>query len=158
MTLYYDDDPFEYIADRLVVAADGCWPWTGVINQNGYGHYRDGTTWKRAHRIVYELLRAPIPEGLTLDHLCRVRHCVNPWHLEPVTRGENALRGTGPPAIHARKTSCIHGHLFDEANTYCAPDGTRHCRTCRRFVDHARWRDDRHSHARRRRKAVLPAR
>lgn len=76
---------------------DGCWLWRGSLVQNGYGifsYYRLGQkTSKRAHRFAYEALVGPIPEGLTLDHLCRVRRCVNPAHLEPVTIGDNIRRG-----------------------------------------------------------------
>jgi hypothetical protein len=71
---------------------DECWPWLGAVNPNGYGAFQwDGGQY--AHRFAYELQIGPIPEGLTLDHLCRVRHCVNGAHLEPVTGQENTLRG-----------------------------------------------------------------
>jgi hypothetical protein len=90
----------------------GCWEWTACKIKTGYGRVQMKEGPKLAHRIIYELLVGPIPEGLTLDHLCRNRSCVNPSHLEPVTMRENCLRGTGPTAINARKTHCIRGHIL----------------------------------------------
>jgi hypothetical protein len=76
---------------------DSCWPWLNR-RKDGYGMFsRDRVTQVRAHRVAYELVVGPIPAGLTLDHLCVVRHCVNPAHLEPVTAIENVVRG------HARR-------------------------------------------------------
>jgi len=71
----------------------GCWPWLAGINQYGYGILWHGGRNQMAHRIAYELLVGPIPSGLTIDHLCRNRRCVNPAHMEPVTREENSRRG-----------------------------------------------------------------
>ena len=79
------------------------------------------------HRLVYELFVGSIPVGLTLDHLCRVRHCVNPAHLEPVTLAENTLRGEGPTAVNSRKTHCPKGHPYDVMDS-----GRRRCLVCRR--------------------------
>jgi hypothetical protein len=106
------------------------------------GRLPHGRVVETAHRIAYELHhRRPIPPELTVDHLCRVRHCVNPSHLELVSRGENVLRGEAPSAQHARATVCIARHPFDAANTYRTPKGIRMCRTCKRRRDvewHAR--------------------
>ena len=90
---------------------DGCWDWLGM--RSGYGLIkRDyparGLT--MAHRVIYESVYGPIPNGLVLDHLCTNRLCVRPDHLEPVTNAENILRGVGPPAHNARKTHCKRGH------------------------------------------------
>lgn len=71
----------------------GCWIWTGSVEGKGYGHPTIAGKKHPAHRLAYELLVGPVPEGLHLDHLCRVRRCVNPEHLEPVTSRENSLRG-----------------------------------------------------------------
>ena len=116
-----------------------CWPWRGWINDGGYGIVATGGDLPRAihiraHRLAYELVhRAPIPPELTIDHLCRVRHCVNPAHLEVVTKGVNVLRGETVAARHARVTECPRGHPFDAVNTYWKPpDGARGCRLCRR--------------------------
>lgn len=80
---------------KVSPAGDGCWLWTGARFFNGYGQFRGGgggSARVRAHRWSYEYHVGPIPEGLQLDHLCRIRHCVNPAHLEPVTQAENNRR------------------------------------------------------------------
>ena len=102
--------------------------------RNGYGVIRgrvpDNEKLYLVHRLTYELIRGPIPEGLQIDHLCRVRACVNPNHMELVTQSENIRRGMAPSAINARKTHCYKGHPFSEENTYVSPKGERYCRTC----------------------------
>lgn len=111
-----------------VEKTETCWLWIGSKNR-GYGAFNPthGSS-VRAHRYAYELLVGPIPDGLTLDHLCRVRACVNPAHLEPVTRGENVR--LGEPAT---KTTCLRGHPYDEANGRRYPGtGRRYCNACAR--------------------------
>lgn len=120
----------------------GCWLWTaaGARSGNGYGRFhRDGRL-LLAHRVAYEWLVGSIPDGLELDHLCRVRACVNPGHLEPVTLRENILRGESPSARNAVKSECPQGHPYDEANTYVDRTGRRHCRTCAKRRKAASWR------------------
>jgi hypothetical protein len=125
------------LADRLwskVVITPGCWLFTGA-KVTGYGVLSRGPAGAgriQAHRAAWELLVGPIPEGLQIDHLCRVRNCVNPDHLEPVTPRENFLRGEGVSGKNARKTHCPQGHPYDEQNTYRTPTGGRQCLTCRR--------------------------
>lgn len=122
------------------VNADGdCWEWNGARDPAGYGQltYRK-RSWK-AHRWVWTTLVGPIPEGLTIDHLCRNPGCVNPDHLEPVTQQVNTLRGYGMGGRHARKTHCHRGHPFNDENTYVFPDGRRDCRTCR-AASRRRWK------------------
>lgn len=111
---------------------DGCWLWIGTITTAGYGHFKMNKRLYLAHRMIYEHLVGPIPDGLTLDHLCRVRHCVNPAHLEPVTYRENVLRGIGRSAENARKTSCPAGHEYTPENTYRWRNKSRECRACHR--------------------------
>ena len=107
----------------------GCWNWTASTRQ-GYGQIwtpsRPGPRRiLQAHRAMYELANGPIPDGLDLDHLCRNTLCVNPEHLEPVTRRENVLRGEGLSAQNARKTRCALGHRLRRMG-----DGRRRCPTC----------------------------
>ena len=113
-----------------------CWRWTASL-RHGYGQ----VSWRRvptpAHRVAYQLLVGPIPEGLYIDHLCRNPSCVNPAHMEPVSHRENILRGSNPAAQNARKTHCIRGHPFNEINTAYEKKGRR-CRTCRRRQQRAK--------------------
>lgn len=114
--------------DKIDQRPDGCWHWTGSINGAGYGRFGRGQYGSRiAHRLTYLALVGPIPDGLTLDHLCRVRHCVNPDHLDPVTHAENMRRGHWAEATH-----CANGHPWDKPNMYRDREGKRRCRACKR--------------------------
>jgi hypothetical protein len=111
----------------------GCWLWLGAVKRNGYGGLRHDGVNLYAHRVSYECHRGPIPIGLELDHLCRVRHCINPDHLEPVTHSQNVRRGTAGSAVavlQRMKTHCPAGHPYDEANTYQYKQ-KRQCRACK---------------------------
>lgn len=116
-----------------------CWICTSIDLQ-GYGRMSHLGTQRRAHRVMYMRLVGPIPEGLVLDHLCRVRSCVNPEHLEPVTNEENLKRGFGWGALNAAKTHCAKGHPFSGENLYVKPNGERACRACR-AASRRRYRD-----------------
>jgi hypothetical protein len=115
----------------------GCWLWTGYQDEYGYGSGLSKRIFKTqlAHRVIYELLVGPIPKGLTIDHLCRVRCCVNPGHLEPVTHAVNMKRG-----IHGSKTHCKNGHEFSDDNTYVATRNHGTMRCCRECNKEARRR------------------
>lgn len=105
---------------------DTCWLWRGHLNNCGYGTLGP----QYVHRMMYEFVYGSIPEP-TLDHLCRVRNCLLPEHLESVSLRVNLMRGTSPSAIHARKTHCLRGHEFNEANTLRRNGGKhRRCREC----------------------------
>lgn len=117
----------EAIRRSVVVEATGCWRWTRFIDKDGYGRF----TWKRevrqAHRFAYRAFRGPIPDGLTIDHVCRNRACCNPDHLEAVTRAVNTMRAK------VARTRCMHGHEFTPLNTYVYK-GARQCRECNRIA------------------------
>jgi hypothetical protein len=103
----------------------------------GYGRFalRQGTKQFYVHRLAWTYERGEIPEGLTIDHLCRNRGCVNPDHMELVTLGVNVLRGMAFTAVNKRKTHCKYGHEFTPENTYVAPDKGRRCRLCNSLKD-----------------------
>ncbi len=108
----------------------GCWLWIDALTSGGYGQLRWDGLVLYAHRVSFELFRGPIPDGLELDHLCRVRCCVNPYHLEPVTGIENTRRGLAGEPQRAR-THCPHGHEYTPENTYRVPGKVnRFCRSC----------------------------
>lgn len=114
-----------------------CWLWTAGRTPEGYGKFWLGGKTVLAHRVAYTLEHGPIPDRLHLDHLCRVRHCVNPAHMEPVTHRENVLRGEGVAAKAARMTHCKHGHEFTPDNIRQSTNGVRRCKTCKREASRA---------------------
>jgi len=106
-----------------------CWLWAVPTRPDGYGQFSIGRSTAYAHRFAYEAAVGPIPPGMELDHLCRVRHCVNPAHLEPVTPRENVMRGQTPAAKNAAKTRCPAGHEYTAENTIVFRR-ERSCRAC----------------------------
>jgi hypothetical protein len=121
-----------------------CWLWTATTNgAPGYGIFRGGEgrdkygsrKWVLAHRYAQTLQNGPIPPGLEPDHLCFVHLCVNPSHLEPVSHRENTLRGDGPSAKQARRSSCVAGHPFDTVDKA----GRRRCSVCDREKEERRY-------------------
>lgn len=120
----------ERLLEKCKVEPTGCWRWTAYKNKRGYGQISADGKKCEAYRVSFEMLVGPVPSGLDLDHLCRNRACINPAHLEPVTRRVNVLRGFNACADHARQTHCIHGHEFTPGNTYTAGGTRRKCRIC----------------------------
>jgi len=138
------------LGDRSIpVPFSGCLIWLGYVDADGYGHIASGDGHsargrRRVHRVAYELTKGPIPKGLVLDHLCRVRSCVNPDHMEPVTIGENVRRGVnigdGIRRLQLAKRHCPKGHPYSGDNLLIDSRGARTCRECRRVQWRECWR------------------
>lgn len=130
-----DDRLPKQISRKIVrVPGGGCWLWHGSINEGGYGRVYYGGKPMLAHRVTYSLIVGAIPTGLQIDHLCRVRRCVNPAHMEPVTQRENTRRGEAPAARQSRQDHAKCGHPFDGMNS----SGKRVCTECFRAAVSAR--------------------
>jgi len=125
-----------------VEKTETCWLWTAGRDRYGYGQFWFAGRHVGAHGFAYQLLVGPVPDGLQIDHCCRVRHCVNPAHLEPVTCRENLMRGDTPAARHVAKTHCPQGHPLVPGNLvpFQLRRGHRECLTCRRERDRLRQR------------------
>lgn len=134
----------ERLARKSMKTACGCILWLGSTDPNGYGRLYNPKGSRHVHRIAYELAVGPIPAGMELDHLCRIPSCVNPDHLEPVTRQQNILRGMVPVTNKSKRTHCKLGHELTDENTYLykAPDGVtrRRCKTCNKLEQRNRRR------------------
>lgn len=117
-----------------------CWLWKAAIGKiHGYGVYTIKRKNKYAHAVAYEFEKGTIPNGMECDHLCRVRACVRPSHIEPVTHYVNWLRGHSISSDSIRKTHCVNGHPFDEVNTHIPERGGRQCRRCSRINRIRSW-------------------
>lgn len=113
--------------EMKVCKTDTCWLWKGAI-ANTYGSFSINGRMLKAHRLAYEHYIGKIQDGMFLDHLCRVRHCVRPDHLEPVTNRENMRRGTAPNWLTHRSGRCRRGHSMEDA--YVRKEGRRCCNIC----------------------------
>jgi HNH endonuclease len=124
----------------------GCWLWLGSVNSWGYGMMRVNRKVCCAHVASWRFYRGSIPEGYEVDHKCRVRSCVNPDHLEPVTHKENVRRGNSPwGGVLAKKTHCLRGHEYTPANTLTSRhtyNGStmRQCRICKNEAQKLKYR------------------
>ncbi len=108
----------------------GCHIWTGARFNNGYGQFKlDGKT-QLAHRVAWVWSRGTEPDQV--HHRCGVKACVNPQHLEAVSRKDHAKRHPGRNSGNSLKTHCPAGHAYDDKNTYLDRRGHRHCRSCGR--------------------------
>lgn len=120
----------ERLYERTAILPDGCVLWTGYLNENGYGQVGRGPHGGGlilAHVASWQLTYGPVPDGLELDHLCCVRACIAPAHLEPVTHAEN-MRRAREHQLAARDGLCPNGHVYDSVR----PNGNRRCLTCAR--------------------------
>jgi len=111
-----------------------CLLYAGSINTDGYGIILSGGKQYRVHRVMYENYTGKNIDGLYSDHLCRVRSCINPDHIEPVDNVTNIMRGEAPSAKNARKTHCNKGHDLTSDNIHVRNNGWRICKAC-----HADW-------------------
>jgi hypothetical protein len=123
---------FKPLHERYDVKPDGCWEWTSFKDGNGYGRFYVGRRYFSAHRYFYEWMNSVrIPPGMTLDHLCKNKACVNPKHLEVVTPGVNTRRAH-------MKEECLRGHPFSGDNLLISANGQRYCRACQRIRESRR--------------------
>ena len=136
--------PFERFRDKIAELRCGpmptpCWIWGGGLSGKGYASFWGNGHRGYGHRWAYEFLRGPVASGLEIDHLCRVHACVNPFHMEAVTRRTNQRRGNSVSGINHRKKACIRGHPFSPQNVMVKKRG-HDCKVCHRDRERARVR------------------
>ena len=122
-----DEERFFSKVEKL---PNGCWLWKGGVSGNGYGRFSVKHKYTPAHRWSYEHVHGSVASNLDVHHRCRTILCVNPDHLEAVTRRVNLLLGKTLPARHAQATHCPQGHTYSPENTYVYR-GLRYCNICR---------------------------
>lgn len=119
---------------KVVKDEGGCWLWQGPVQNSGYGQHRFLGGWRLAHRFSYRAFVGEIPRGLTIDHLCFVRTCVNPEHLDPCTQAENNRRRIAKRP----QTACATYHPDTEAEWGERGDGRTYCKECNRVRERQR--------------------
>lgn len=128
--------------DAKVERTSSCWLWCAARARNGYGLFNFNGQMRTVHRVAHERWKGPIPPGLTIDHLCRNRACVNPDHLEVVSQRENVRRGL-VSALRPQRVECRNGHRMDPGNRYMVKSRTgrprMECRACH-LASMARYR------------------
>lgn len=136
--------PLRRVFEKVIAGPFGCAIWTGECGSGGYGVLLVAGRRTMTHRVAYEVMVGPIPDGMLIDHTCHNRdascpggmqclhrRCLNPFHLEPVTSQENTLRSSLTLAgKNTRKTHCYRGHEFTPENTRILASGRRACRVC----------------------------
>lgn len=135
------DGLLDHILERVVTPRPDCRIWVRAT-RHGYGCISIDGQMKQVHRVVWELVNGPIPDGMTIDHLCRVKACVNPEHLEVVTQAENVARAVPfrPRSSTTRRSTvtptlrseCLNGHEYTDDNTREDRQGRRVCIECLR--------------------------
>jgi len=122
-------DERAWLRGRIIEQGE-CWRWQGCTTPDGYGRCVFRGRDFMAHRAAHVIHKGEIPEGFEVDHLCRVRDCVNPDHLEAVTPRENWRRACSPSRLNSLKMQCPQGHPYADENLYVDPAGRRQCREC----------------------------
>lgn len=121
----------ERIVDKISLNHEsGCWIWDGSLSGNGYGYVKIRGKMRLVHKVIYEAFKGPVPSHLEIDHICRLRYCVNPSHLEAVDNAENQRR-------KPKRTHCRNGHCYEEVGYYLY-DGVRSCKRCLYEYQHKR--------------------
>lgn len=128
LRLLSNDEWFRF-HDQVEITPWGCWYWRGRLDKDGYGIFTLRGKNRKAHRVCFSTYFDQVRLPGTIDHLCRVRYCINPDHLDLVSMGENTLRGNGITAKHRRKHYCSNGHELTPDNIYSNGTG-RSCKIC----------------------------
>lgn len=131
-----NEDIITRINERIVINESGCHIWLGARDYDGYGRISFNRRNTLVHRLVYQIYKGSIK--YSIDHICNVRFCVNPEHLQDIPHRDNLLRSTTNIAyINSHKTRCLNGHILegDNLESYSSRHGKRKCMICRRKRD-----------------------
>lgn len=125
------------LLDKIVFFENSsCWFFNGAKHHGGYGKTSSLGRFLFAHRASYEVFKGKIPHGLTIDHLCKNKLCINPEHLEAVPLTVNVMRGNGPPSKNLKKSTCRFGHTFSIKKTKSKKGYQRFCKECASTQNH----------------------